>query len=58
MSKIAELEKDIVKMINFKHGTKFKLADLMEWSTAPVKPAPNEVLYEAGGYYCAFRIKS
>lgn len=57
MAKIDELEKDIVKMVNFKHRTKFKLDDLMEWATQPVKAQEGEVLYEAGGYYCAFKKK-
>lgn len=55
MAKIDDLEKDIVKMINMKHGTKFKLADLMEWAIAPVVAQDGEVLYDAGGYYCAFK---
>lgn len=52
---IEKLEKDIVKMINLKHNKKFKLDDLMEWATQPVKAEKNEKLYEAGGYYCAFK---
>jgi len=56
MSKIDELEKHIVKMVNFKYRTKFKLADLMEWSTTPVTAQAGEVLYDAGGYYCSFKI--
>lgn len=55
MRKIDELETHIVKMINFKHGTKFKLSDLMEWATTPVKAEASEVLYTAGGYYCSFK---
>lgn len=59
MSKIDDLEKDIVKMVNFKHNTKFKLEDLMEWATSPVKAKDEtEILYEAGGYYCAFKVKA
>lgn len=56
MSKIDELEKDIVKRINFRHHTKFKLKDLMEWTTTPVEAQKGEVLLEAGGYYCAFKV--
>ena len=52
---VEKLEKDIVKMVNVKYGKKFKLDDLMEWATTPVKAQEGEVLYDAGGYYCAFK---
>lgn len=53
---IDRLERDIVKIINFRHGTKFKLKDLMEWATTPIEAQEGEILYEAGGYYCAFKL--
>lgn len=55
MSKLDQFENDIVKKVNFRHGTKFKLKDLMEWATTPVKAQTGEVLYEIPGYYCAFK---
>lgn len=55
LSKADQFDLDIVKKVNFRHGTKFKLDDLMEWSTTPVKAQEGEVLYEIPGYYCAFR---
>lgn len=52
---IDKLEKDIVKMVNFRHGTKFTVKELMEWATSPVVAQEGEVLYAAGGYHCAFK---
>ena len=52
---VDKLEREIVKMVNIKHGTKFKVSNLMEWATQPVTAQDGEVLYEAGGYYCAFK---
>lgn len=54
---IDKLERDIVKMVNVKYGLKLKLDELMEWATTPVTAQEGETLYDAGGYYCAFKVK-
>lgn len=55
MNKADQFDNDLVKRCNFRHGTKFKLKDLMEWATTPVKAQEGEVLYEIPGYYLAFK---
>lgn len=55
LNKQDQFDSDLVKKVNFRHGTKFKLADLMEWATTPVKAQEGEVLYEIPGYYLAFK---
>lgn len=55
LSKQDQFDSDLVRKVNFRHGTKFKLKDLMEWATTPVKAEEGEVLYEIPGYYLSFK---
>lgn len=51
-----QLERRIVRECNREHGTKFKLADLMEWSSAPIDPRDDEVQYKLSyGLHLAFK---
>lgn len=51
-----QLERRIVRECNFEHKTKFKLKDLMEWSSAPIAPRDDEVQYKLSyGLYLAFK---
>lgn len=55
LSKQDQFDNDLVQRVNFRHGTKFKLKDLMEWATTPVTAQDGEVPYEIPGYYLAFK---
>ena len=51
-------ERRIVRECNLEHGTKFKLVDLMEWSSAPIAPREDEIQYKLSyGLHLAFKKK-
>ena len=53
-----KLERKIVRECNKEHETKYKLEDLMEWSSAPIDKRDDEIIYQLSyGLYLAFRIK-
>ena len=47
---ISSLEKAIVKAANLEHARKYKLADLMEWSSREIKPQEGEETLKVEGY--------
>lgn len=52
------LDRKIIKEVNAEHGTKFKLPDLMEWSSAPIDKRDDETVYKLSyGLYVAFKNK-
>lgn len=58
---LTALEKDMLKVINFKHGTKYNHNHLMEWNTSKEAIEENlqdgEEIFEARGIYLAIKVK-
>jgi hypothetical protein len=53
-----KLERKMVKECNLEHKTKYKLEDLMEWSSAPIDKRDDEIVYKLSyGLYLAFKSK-
>jgi len=51
-----KLERKIVRECNLEHKTKFKLDDLMEWSSSPIGKRDDEIIYKLSyGLYLAFK---
>lgn len=58
---LTPFEKDMLKVINFKHNTKFNHKHLMEWNTSKEEIEKNlkenEEIFEARGVYLAIKVK-
>lgn len=58
---LTPLEKDMLKVINFKHNTKYNHNHLMEWNTSKEVIEDNlkddEEIFEARGMYLAIKTK-
>lgn len=57
---LTPFERDLVKKINWMHGTNFKANQLMEWSTSKKIVEGNlredEKMYSLTDYHVAFRV--